>query len=262
MSTPGNDVGPGPELLGKVAIVTGAAHGQGRAIVERFIAAGALVVASDIDPTGLDELRDQHGDRVRGSVQDVADPDGWSALTQLADAEFGGLHILVNNAGRLHRASIEDEDPEVFTEIWRTNTFGPFLGIRTCTPLIRRSGGGAIVNTASVSGIRAFAAFGAYTSSKFALRGLAQVAALELARDGIRVNTVFPGPVATPMMLPDDPTGADAVRGRFAGLPLGRMGEAAEIAELVLFLASDRAAFITGAEYVIDGGQTVGTPLT
>jgi NAD(P)-dependent dehydrogenase (short-subunit alcohol dehydrogenase family) len=261
MMTPGSDVGPGPELAGKVAIVTGAAHGQGRAIVDRFVAAGARVVAGDLEADGLSELREQHGDAVRTSVQDVADPAGWAALTALADTELGGLHILVNNAGRYHRGPIETEDPEVFTAIWRTNTLGPFLGIRACTPLIRRSGGGAIVNTASVSGIRAYAGTAAYTASKFALVGLAQVAALELARDGIRVNTVLPGPVATPMLMPDDPAGADAVRSRFAGLPLGRMGEAGEIAELVLFLASDRAAFITGAEYVIDGGQSVGTPL-
>jgi 3alpha(or 20beta)-hydroxysteroid dehydrogenase len=160
------------ELAGNVALVTGAARGQGRAIVDRLVAAGADVVATDIDEAELATLADAHGDRVRIVGHDVRERADWVAAAALAEREFGRLTILVNNAGRLHAALIEHETPEAFEDVWRTNTLGPFLGIRVCAPILRRAGGGAIVNTASVSGLHAWTHRGAYCSSKFALRGL------------------------------------------------------------------------------------------
>jgi 3alpha(or 20beta)-hydroxysteroid dehydrogenase len=161
---------------------------------------------------------------------------------------FGSLSTLINNAGVLHRASLTDETPTGFESSWRFNCLGPFLGIQAALEHLRLAEGAAIVNTCSTGAIRAFPNHAAYGSSKWALRGLTQVAAAELAPSGIRVNAVFPGPVETPMLDP-------ATQARLA--EKGRLGKPTEIADAVAFLVSDQASFITGAELVIDGGQTL-----
>jgi len=232
-----------------VALVTGAARGQGAAIVARLHADGFRVAACDLL---LDELRSstaQYGDGVIALELDVTSEEHWSAAVAATVERFGGLSALVNNAGVLHRAAIADESAAGFENSWRVNCLGPFLGIRAALPQLTTAEGASIVNTCSTSAIRPFPNHAAYGSSKWALRGLTQAVAVELAPTGIRVNAVFPGPIATPML--DDRTQSRLAETSAAG----RLGTPAEVADAVAFLVSANASFITGSELVIDGGQ-------
>ena len=180
---------------------------------------------------------------------DVTSPSDWQEAVATTVEKFGSLTTLVNNAGVLHRASIADESVEGFEKAWRVNCLGAFLGIRAALDQLRAAQGAAIVNTCSTGAIRPFPNHIAYGSSKWALRGLTQAVAAELAPAGIRVNAVFPGPIATPML--DAETQARLV----AASVSGRIGQPSEVADAVAFLVSDQASFITGSELVIDGGQ-------
>ena len=234
----------------RVALVTGAARGQGWAIVERLRADGFLVAACDVRAAELTAAIDAvHDDTVIAVALDVTSPAAWDEAVATTVNRFGSLSTLINNAGVLHRASIADETIEGFETVWRVNCLGAFLGIRATLDQLRAVQGAAIVNTCSTGAIRPFPHHTAYGSSKWALRGLTQNAAAELAGFGIRVNAVFPGPVATQML-------DDATQLRLAAASiLGRIGQPAEIADAVAFLVSDQASFITGAELVVDGGQ-------
>jgi NAD(P)-dependent dehydrogenase (short-subunit alcohol dehydrogenase family) len=247
--------GEGAALAGRVALVTGAARGQGRAIAHRLAKAGAAVIGGDVLPE-VESLAVELPGRALAGHLDVADASSWRALIDQGLDRFGRLDILINNAGVLRRMDLAQETAEEFERAWRVNCLGAFLGMQAARPHLRASGHGAIVNTLSTAALSAWTSHGAYGSSKWALRGLTKVAALELAADGIRVNAIVPGPVLTPMVLQeDDPSAAE----RLARTPLGRAGLPTDIAELVLFLVSDASAFMTGAEVVIDGGQTIGT---
>ncbi|MCV7175739.1 SDR family NAD(P)-dependent oxidoreductase [Mycolicibacterium sphagni] len=234
----------------KVALITGAARGQGAAIVTRLRADGFQVAAADLR---IDELRAQVSALADPGVLavelDVTSEPLWSAAVAQVVERFGGLSVLVNNAGVLHRAPLSEETAEGFESSWRFNTLGPFLGIRAVLGELRRAEGAAIVNTCSTGAIRPFPFHAAYGSSKWALRGLTQIAAAELAGEGIRVNAVFPGPIDTPML--DDTARQRLIERSYSG----RLGQPMEIADAIAFLVSEHAAFITGAELVIDGGQ-------
>jgi 3alpha(or 20beta)-hydroxysteroid dehydrogenase len=232
----------------RVALVTGAARGQGAAIVRRLHEDGYRVGACDVL---VDELKASI-DGLDGVVDvslDVTSEDQWTSAVREIVGRFGGLTTLVNNAGVLHRTPLADETPAGFEASWRFNCFGPFLGIRATLEHLRAADGAAIVNTCSTGAMRAFPNHAAYGSSKWALRGLTQVAAAELAPSGIRVNAVFPGPIETPML---DASTQERLAAR---APFGRIGKPAEVADAIAFLVSDHASFITGSELVIDGGQ-------
>jgi 3alpha(or 20beta)-hydroxysteroid dehydrogenase len=233
-----------------VALVTGAARGQGAAIAQRLRADGFAVAAADWHTDELDAwVRDAGSDKLIAIPLDVTSPDQWDAAVTAVANRFGCVTALVNNAGVLHRASLGDETADGFERAWRVNCLGPFLGIRAALGRLREAPGAAIVNTCSTGAIRPFPHHAAYGASKWALRGLTQIAAAELAPDGIRVNAVFPGPIETPML-------DQATKSRLAGASVfGRLGKPLEVADAVSFLLSDHASFITGAELVVDGGQ-------
>jgi len=236
----------------RVALVTGAARGQGAAIVQRLRADGFRIAACDLAADELKASVAALGDAgVIAVPLDVTAEGQWaSAVAEVLDT-FGALCTLVNNAGVLHRAALSDATAAGFENRWRVNTLGPFLGMRACLPALREAEGASIVNTCSTGAVRPFPNHAAYGSSKWALRGLTQIAAAELASSGIRVNAVLPGAVETPML--DEKTQARLV----ATSVSGRLGTPMEIADAVAFLVSEHAAFITGSELVVDGGQSL-----
>jgi 3alpha(or 20beta)-hydroxysteroid dehydrogenase len=234
----------------RVALVTGAARGQGFAIAQRLRADGFSVAACDVNVAQLSDATNSLNDDALIPIPlDVTSPSEWQAAVATTVEEFGSLTTLVNNAGVLHRASIAEESVDGFERAWRVNCLGAFLGIRAALDQLRAAEGAAIVNTCSTGAIRPFPNHIAYGSSKWALRGLTQAAAAELAHERIRVNAVFPGPIATPML--DDDTQARLVATSVGG----RLGRPSEVADAVAFLVSEQASFITGSELVIDGGQ-------
>ena len=235
----------------RVALVTGAARGQGAAIVRRLRADGFLVAACDIAADGVHATTTEFLDGVVAIPLDVTSAEQWARAVDVVIDRFGALGTLVNNAGVLHRAALADETVEGFESSWRVNCLGPFLGIQSALPHLRDVEGASIVNTCSTGAIRPFPHHAAYGSSKWALRGLTQTVAAELAPSGIRVNAVFPGPVETPMLDP-------STQQRLATMAVGgRLGKPMEIADAVAFLVSDQASFVTGAELVVDGGQSL-----
>ncbi|OBF58655.1 oxidoreductase [Mycobacterium sp. 852002-53434_SCH5985345] len=236
----------------RVALVTGAAGGQGWAIAKRLRVEGYSVAACDRRAHELTALVDELGDDGVIAIElDVTSESLWESAVSTVIGRFGALTTLVNNAGVLHRASLADETAGGFENSWRVNCFGAFLGIQATQEHLRAAQQAAIVNICSTGAIRPFPHHAAYSSAKWALRGLTQNAAAELAPFGIRVNAVFPGPIATPML--DDATQLRLA----ASSAFGRIGQPREIADAVAFLVSGEASFITGSELVVDGGQCV-----
>lgn len=234
----------------RVALVTGAACGQGWAIAKKLRAQGYCVAACDRRADELVAAVDELGDNELIAIHlDVTSSAQWDAAVGSVVDRFGLLTTLVNNAGVLHRASLSDETVEDFENAWRVNCLGAFLGMRATLDQLREAKNAAVVNICSTGAIRPFPQHCAYGSSKWALRGLTQTAAAELAPSGIRVNAVFPGPIATPML--DEAT----QKWLTAASMVGRIGRPGEIADAVAFLVSDEASFITGSELVVDGGQ-------
>ncbi|BAX90508.1 SDR family NAD(P)-dependent oxidoreductase [Mycobacterium shigaense] len=234
----------------RVALVTGAAGGQGWAITKRLRSEGYSVAAGDLRfddvAAAVAELADEE---VIAVGLDVTSAEQWDATVRRVVDRFGALSALVNNAGMLHRASLADETPEGFEKSWRINCLGAFLGIRAVLDQLRAADHASIVNICSTGAIRPFPQHCAYGSAKWALRGLTQAAAAELGSSGIRVNAVFPGPIATSML-------DEVTQTRLAATAMfGRIGRPAEIADAVTFLVSEAASFITGSELVVDGGQ-------
>jgi 3alpha(or 20beta)-hydroxysteroid dehydrogenase len=241
-------------LEGKVALITGGARGMGAATARRFVDEGARVVLGDVLDDDGKALADELGETVRYLHLDVTSEDDWAAAVDATERDFGRLDVLVNNAGILRFAALEEQTLDDFRRLLDINLVGVFLGMRTAIPALRRAGGGSIVNLSSTEGLGASPFLGAYTASKFAVRGITKVAALELGPDGIRVNSVHPGGIDTPMTreVMDD-RGRKYVANKVA---LKRMGTADDVAALITFLASDDSSYSTGAEFVIDGGAT------
>ena len=234
----------------RVALVTGAAGGQGWAIAKRFRAVGYSVAACDRRAEELSAMVDETRDDDMISVElDVTSAPQWEAAVARTVDRFGALTALVNAAGMLRRAPLAEETVEDFENAWRINCLGAFLGMQAAQSQLREAEHASIVNICSTGAIRPFPQHCAYGSSKWALRGLTQTAAAELAPSGIRVNAVFPGPIATPML---DQSTQERLA---ASSNFGRIGTPGEVADAVAFLVSEEASFITGSELVVDGGQ-------
>ena len=253
----------GGRLRGKVAIVTGAARGIGAATAKRFVEEGARVLLadrrSDEGEALTEALGASHPDAARFVRLDVTSEADWHAAVAAADEAFGGIDVLVNNAGTIRVKPLAETDLDTFRKVLDTNLVGAFLGLRAVTDGMTARGGGSVVNFSSVQGLEGREHMTAYAASKFGVRGLSKSAAIELGPRGIRVNVVVPGPTKTKMT--ERPGWGDAdYDAAYAGYPLGRMADAREIAEVVVFLASDESAFCTGADYVVDGGVLAGKP--
>ena len=236
----------------KVALITGGARGIGEAYARILVAEGAKVVIADLlDPQG-GALAAELGANAAFVHLDVTQPDDWQAAVAFAVKTFGGLNILVNNAGIASSAPITEFKLEVWRKTLDINLTGTFLGMQAAIPEIAKAKGGSIINISSVEGLRGSAGLHAYVASKFAVRGLTKSVALDVAHLGIRVNSIHPGLIETDMTknIP-----ADALQ-----IPMGRSAKPSEVAKLMLFLASDESSYSTGAEFVIDGGLTMGVP--
>jgi 3alpha(or 20beta)-hydroxysteroid dehydrogenase len=243
-------------LDGKVAIITGAARGQGAAAAKVFVAAGARVIVGDVlDEVGK-ELAESLGPAAVYRHLDVSAEDDWANVVNETVEAWGGVDVLVNNAGILRFAALSDMPLEDYLRIVNVNQVGTFLGMRAVSKPMMAAGKGSIVNISSIEGLAGMPYLTAYTSTKFAIRGMTKVAALELGPHGIRVNSVHPGMIETDMVK--DAAGGHEIDLSPAAkrIALRRMGQPEDIAEVVLFLASDRSAYVTGAEISADGGAT------
>ncbi len=246
------------DFTGKTAIVTGAASGIGEAIALELAASGAFVVVSDLDAAAcagpVATILDRGG-KAAAFAGDVAQPEDMEALVAFAEAETGALHLAVNNAGIGGAQAPTGEYPlEAWQQVINVNLNGVFYGLRYQIPAMERAGGGAIVNMASILGSVGFANSAAYVASKHALIGLTKSAAMEYAQKGIRINSVGPAFIQTPLLTNN--LSQEMLDG-LAGLhPMGRIGTSEEVSALTCFLLSDRASFITGSYHLVDGAYT------
>ena len=242
-------------MEGKVALVSGAARGIGAAVVEVFVEAGAMVFAADVLEEDLHAVADRLGPGVQPLRLDVTRADDWDAAVDRVTKEHGRFDVLVNNAGVSGRPGIIDLDEELWARVIAVNQTGTWLGMRAAGRVMRSRRSGSIVNMSSMYGIVGTTQSAAYHATKGAVRLLTKQAALELGPDGIRVNSVHPGYIRTPMTETLPP---ERVRLLLDHSALHRAAEPREIATAVLFLASDDASFVTGTELVVDGGYTAG----
>jgi 3alpha(or 20beta)-hydroxysteroid dehydrogenase len=238
---------------GKVVVISGAARGQGAAEARAFAAEGATVVLGDVLDDEGEAVAAGLGDAARYRHLDVVDEGSWQALV----AELDRIDVLVNNAGVVHFAHLTELELDDFRRVLDVNVTGTMLGMKTAAPALGRAGGGAIVNISSISGLKGAAETPAYVASKWAVRGLTKAAAVDLAPAGIRVNSVHPGVIDTPMVRRPGTTPEGILERHLPRLLVPRLGTPDDVVPLVLFLASDEAAYVTGAEFVVDGGWTV-----
>ena len=237
-------------LTGKVAVISGASQGMGAAHARLMVREGARVVLGDILDAQGEELARELGEGALYVHLDVTNSDDWAKAVAAAVSNFDGLDILVNNAGIAEFVALEDTTMELWDRTLAINLTGAFRGIQAALPALKRSGNASIINISSIAGFVGFEGLGVYNASKFALRGLTKSLALDLAQYSIRVNSVHPGAIRTPMSVGLSLTPSNTA--------MHRMGEPEEVANLVLFLASDESSFCTGAEYLADGGEAAG----
>jgi len=240
----------------RTVIVTGGARGMGASHARGFIAEGANVVIADVVDQEGQSLADQLGDRAIFSRLDVTSEADWAATVTAAETAFGPVSVLVNNAGIVHFAPIANTTPADWSRVIDINLTGTYLGIRALASSMRKAGGGAIVNISSGAGMSGAFGLGAYVVSKWGVRGLTKTAALELARDKIRVNSIHPGATRTTMAA--QPNVEAVMAASVRGLAIPRIAEPEELTRLVLFVASDEASFSTGSEFIADGGSLLG----
>ena len=239
-------------LAGKVAIITGAAQGMGAAHAKLFVEQGAKVVLTDLNEEKGQAFAAELGENALFVKQNVASEEDWATVIAKAEEAFGPVNVLVNNAGITMAKNMLDVTVEEYRRIVEINQVSVFLGMKTVAASMMKAGGGSIVNISSMNGLVAGAI--GYTDTKFAVRGMTKAAAINLAPMGIRVNSVHPGVIATPMVVQEDTKAA--VEEFSKHIPLKRVAQPEEVSNMVLFLASDESSYSTGSEFVIDGGMT------
>lgn len=242
-------------LENKVALITGAARGMGESHARMFIEHGAKVVLTDLSIDAGSALANELGDNAVFFQHDVTKSDSWNEVIKRAEQEFGPINVLVNNAGILGPVSkTEHLDEADYLKVCEVNQHSVYLGMKAVIPSMLKAGVGSIVNISSIAGIAANYGFPslAYVASKFAVRGMTKATAIEYGHSNIRVNSVHPGFIQTPMMVEaTDEEGGDAM----SLIPLGRIADPKEVSNLVLFLASDESSYITGSEHLVDAGM-------
>ncbi len=243
-------------LDGKVAIITGASQGMGEAHARRFVAEGASVVMTDINDEMGEKIAAELGENARFIKADVTSLDDWRRVVAETEATFGPVTVLINNAGIIGPLSeTVDLDEEAYHQVCAVNQHSQFYGMKCVIPSMQQAGGGSIVNVSSVAGLVSIVGSPnlAYVGSKFASRGMTKHVAVQYGKDNIRVNSVHPGYIKTPMMA----AATDEEGGGIASqIPLGRMADPDEVAQLMVWLASDESSYITGTEQVVDAGLT------
>ena len=241
-------------LTDKVAIVTGGAQGQGEAIVRAFVAEGARVVIADVAKEPGAALADELGDNAVFRHHDVTDEASWTTLVEETNERWGRVDVLVNNAGILRFGQIDEMSLEEAELVWRVKQGGCFLGMKAVVPTMKAHGGGSIINASSVEGLGGMGSVAAYCGSKWAIRGMTKAVSHELAARNIRVNSIHPGMIDTPMTQAH---GGDlAMEFGATKVPMRRVGKPVDVAGAYVFLASDESAYVTGAEIAVDGGVT------
>jgi len=242
-------------LDGKRAIITGGARGMGLETARLFVDEGAQVVLADVLDDEGKQAVDTIGDAADYIHLDVTDEQQWAEAVAGTQGKLGGIDVLVNNAGILRHALVDQMPLEDYLAVINVNQVGVFLGMRAVVPAMRRTGGGSIINLASVEGIAGSPGLVAYCASKFAVRGMTKAAAVELGPDKIRVNAICPGAIDTPMVRSQGLEGMDLDK-VFGRIPAARAGRPIDVARMSLFLASDESSFCTGQDFVVDGGAT------
>ena len=244
-------------LQNKIAIITGAGRGQGEATARLFASEGCTVILTDVLVNEGEAVAASIGEAATFLRQDVSDEGDWAAVVETAMARFGRVDVLVNNAAIAHFAPIEDTGKADLQRLLNVNVVGPFLGMQAVLPTMKAARRGSIVNISSVDGLRGTTGLSAYDACKWGVRGMTKAIALEAAPYGVRVNSVHPGAIDTPMLNPDGLADTTPIAVAM-GIPFGRVGRSAEVAAASLFLASDEASYVSGAEVAVDGAWTAG----
>jgi 3alpha(or 20beta)-hydroxysteroid dehydrogenase len=240
------------QLKDRTVLVTGGARGIGAAVVRKLAADGARIIITDVLEVEAKALADDFAsDRVMHHHLDVTDPDQWRAVVTAAEERFGPVSVLINNAGIVEFGTIEEQSVESFQRVLNTNLTGAWLGMKAVLPSLRRAGDGCVVNVSSTAGLMGYGNIGAYVASKWGMRGLTKTAALEFAPLGVRVFSVHPGPIRTPMTAGMEESAISADQ------PIPRFGEPEEVADMIHFLVT-AATYSTGTEFIVDGGVVTG----